>query len=141
MPAQQVDGDALLPALAALRPAFAYPAQLDGDEAYTSQENRRAARRLGVCLIGPRRTKKRRGQVPGGGRVATRADRGQRSRVEHVVAHIVRWRHNRRSPYLGITKASLQAGLAACATNFVRLLSLWRERRLLLPGAPAPAAA
>lgn len=141
MPAQQVDGDALLPALDALRPAFAYPAQLDGDEAYTSQDNRRAARRLSVCLIGPRRTKKRRGQVPGGGRVATRADRGQRSRVEHVVAHIVRWRHNRRSPYLGITKASLQAALAACATNFVRLLSLWRERRLVLPGAPAPAAA
>ena len=142
MAAQHVDGDALLPALEALRPAFSCPATLDGDEAYTSQDNRRAASQLGVCLIGPRRTKKRRGQVPGGGRVAKRADRGRRSQIEHVVAHIVRWRHNRRSPYLGIAKARLQASFAACAANWVRLLSLWREGRLVVPGlSAAPAAA
>ena len=137
MPAQHVDGDALLPALDSLRTAFALPATLDGDEAYTSQENRRAASQLGVCLIGPRRTKKRPGRVPGGGRVAKRADRGRRSQVEHVVAHIVRWRHNRRTPYLGLAKTWLQASFATCAANLVRLLALWREGRLVLPTLPA----
>lgn len=141
MAAQHVDGDALLPTLDDLRLVFSSPAQMDGDEAYTSQDNRRAAHRRGVCLIGPRRTKKRRGRVPGGGRVATRADRGRRSRIEHVVAHVVRWRRNRRSPYLGLAKAWLQATFAVCAANLVRLLALWRERRLVLAELPGTSAA
>lgn len=137
MPAQHVDGDALVPATDSLRPVFQYPSAMDGDEAYTSQDNRRQMRLRGVSLIGPRRTKKRRGRVPGGGRVAQRADRGRRSRVEHVHAHLTRWRHNRRCPYLGLAKAWLQAAFAACAANLVRLLTLWREGRLTLPGLPA----
>jgi hypothetical protein len=134
MPAQHVDGDALVPAVDALAPAFSHPRTLDGDEAYTSQGNRREMRKVGVCLIGPRTTKRRRGQVPGGGRVAKRVDRARRSRIEHVVAHVVRWRHNRRSPYIGLRKAWLQAAFAVCAANLVRLLTLWREHRLELPG-------
>jgi hypothetical protein len=139
MSAQHVDGDALGPTVQGLQPAFAYPGELDGDEAYTSQAHRRSMRRLRVDLVGPRRTKVRRGRVPGGGRVAKLADRRRRSRIEHDIAHVVRWRHNRQSPYLGARKAWLQATFAVCAANLVRLLTLWREKRLVLPGLPARA--
>ena len=132
MPAQQVDGDAPLPAPRALAPRP--HRSRDGDAASASQDNRRATRRLGVSSSGPAGPRNGGAKRLGGGRGA---DRGQCRRVEQVVAHIVRWRHDRRSPSLSITKASLRAGLAA--TPVVRRLSLWRERRLVLPGAPAPA--
>ena len=134
MSAQHVDGDALDRCVETVRPAFCYPAKLDGDAAYTSQEHRRSMRLKGTCLIGPRTTKKRRGRVPGGGLVATRADRGRRSRIEHVHAHVVRWRHGRYTPYLGLRKTWLQATFLVCATNLVRLLELWRQGRLPIPG-------
>ena len=139
MPAQHVDGDALEPTVDALAPTFSYPANLHADEAYTSKEHRSSMQRRKICLTGPRTTKKRRGRVPGGGRVAKRADRARRSRIEHVHAHITRWRRNRQSPYLGVAKAWLQATFATCAANLVRLLTLWREHRLDWPGLPTAA--
>lgn len=139
MAANHVDGDALQPALEALHPAHATLSRLDADGAYTDRDHRVEATQRGICLIGPRRTARRRGRVPGGGRVATREDRGRRCGVEKTHAHLVRWRHNRRCPYMGLRKAWLQSVFAVCAANLVRLLTLWREGRLVIAGLPPPA--
>lgn len=134
MSANHVDGDALVPAVDALKPTFGRPVQLDADGATTDRARRESMADRNVLLIGPRRTARKPGRVPGGGRVASRADRGRRSGVEKVHAHLVRWRGNRRSPYLGLRKAWLQTAFAVCAANLTRLLTFWREGRLPLPG-------
>ena len=115
------------------------PGRTHADGAYTGCQSRRTATGLGTDLVGPRRGRRQRGRVPGGGHVASRADRGVRAEVERVHAHLVRWRHNRRSWYLRQPKAALQTALSCCAANFVRLLSLLRRGELTLAGPPAAA--
>ena len=79
MSANHVDGDALVPAVDALQPIFGRPVQLDADGATTDRARRESMADRDVLLIGPRRTARKPGRVPGGGRVASRGDRGRRS--------------------------------------------------------------
>lgn len=102
------------------------PAETHVDAAYTSKRCRREASARHTVLVGPRRGARRRGRVPGGGRVARPRDRGLRCAVERVQANIVRQRGARRGWYLGRVKATYQLAMSAAAHNLVRLCKLLR---------------
>ena len=106
---------------------------LHGDAAYADEQHRRQMAWRETAVIGPRRGKVRRGRVPGGGRVATRVDRGRRAHVERVQANMVRWRCNRRCWYIGLAKGRYQAALSALAANLARLKTLIRNGEVSLP--------
>jgi hypothetical protein len=108
------------------------PGRLHGDHAFAATGSRREMAARGVVLIGPRVGRRQRGRVPGGGRVAGRADRARRVHIERVHAHLVRHRANRRSWYLGQAKTLLQLALSVVAANLARLRSLIRSGRLRL---------
>ncbi len=107
--------------------------RLHGDAAYADEEHRRRMAWRNTDVIGPRRGKVRRGRVRGGGRVATKLDRGQRAHIERVQANMVRWRCNRRSWYIGLTKGLYQAALSAVAANLARLKTLILAGKVALP--------
>jgi len=127
-PANRGDDEALVPVLD-MATAFAgdqAQAETHVDTAYTSKRCRREASARHTVLVGPRRGARRRGRVPGGGRVARQRDRGLRCAVERVQANIVRHRGARRSWYLGRVKATYQLAMSAAAHNLVRLCKLLR---------------
>ncbi len=108
------------------------PATVHGDHAFADRQSRRNLAERGSALVGPRVGRRRRGRVPGGGRVARRQDRAIRVHVERAVARVVRFRDHRRCWYLGAAKAELQTALSVVADNFVRLLTLLRSGRVQL---------
>jgi len=109
--------------------------RLHGDSAYADEEHRREMAWRDTMLVGPRRGKVRRGRVRGGGKVATKLDRGKRAHIERAQANMIRWRGNRRCWYLGLAKGLYQAALSACAANLVRLKTLILAGKVQLPAA------
>lgn len=107
--------------------------RLHGDSAYADEEHRRQMDWRETTLIGPRRGKVRRGRVPGGGRVATKADRGKRAHIERAQANMVRWRGNRRAWYIGLAKGLYQSALSAYTANLARLKTLIAAGKVELP--------
>lgn len=139
MYANQVDGAALTRGLDQATELLGTDrlARLYADSAYTEEALRRDVTARHTVLVGPRRGKRRRGRVRGGGRVVRKADRGVRCHIERVHAHLVRFRGNRRAWYLGLRKTVLQTALSAVAANLVRLQTLFSTGKLQLPGALA----
>lgn len=135
MPANAVDGSAMARLVDQAKTLLQGQRTrlVHADSAYTDEAHRRQMTGREIQLIGPRRGKVRRGRVRGGGRVASKKDRGKRAHIERVQANMVRWRGNRRAWYLGRAKGLYQAALSAFAANFVRLKTLALAGKVQLP--------
>ena len=108
------------------------PVTIHGDFALADRESRRDMSERSATLVGPRVGRRRRGRVPGGGRVARHQDRAIRVHVERAMARVVRFRDHRHCWYVGAAKALLQTALSVLADNFVRLLTPLRSGRVQL---------